>query len=402
MPSSENQSAYVQNAHSAPTVADIDKIAALSNPLIRNLLITHCYYELSATFKDRTGAGANWCTFATWASKQAGQTIRREDLTRTLEAILKKELEIDNALSLIATLAQQLGANQSYEHIKQSALISIIEASAARASEAVSRGNKKVFEEIAREFARFINTCLHDAIYTAEHIDDFCRQLRPGEPPEGQDYLCKGFTRYYASLFEIDPKMRSESSFLANLQIGFHEQTRLQPEIAESLNAAAALDPQEIKNKLLNLLFPDGEASEGLNPFIKLLLNKSHLLDDAIDKLVLKAQHYIRLVMTSHLMTLTLPPNNRLHLGHDLMAVYPSTLQQLANPDLLNLLVKIDPTPDSLRESGAIDWADLPERMHYIAELFRCYHERENLFEAAFTVEQLAALNAGQLPEGPL
>jgi hypothetical protein len=30
----------------------------------------------------RLGPCANWCTFATWASRQAGQTIRGEDLAQ--------------------------------------------------------------------------------------------------------------------------------------------------------------------------------------------------------------------------------------------------------------------------------------------------------------------------------
>src|SRR4051812_6488374 len=70
--------------HSPPTVADVERISALSHPVLRNLCITQCYFELSAVFVERTGSGANWCTYATWASKQAGQTIRKEDLQRRL------------------------------------------------------------------------------------------------------------------------------------------------------------------------------------------------------------------------------------------------------------------------------------------------------------------------------
>ena len=71
------------------TVEKIDSIAVLDNPLLRNVLITQCYCELSASFAKRMGTGANWCTFATWASKQAGQTIRHQDLQRTMENLLK-------------------------------------------------------------------------------------------------------------------------------------------------------------------------------------------------------------------------------------------------------------------------------------------------------------------------
>jgi hypothetical protein len=63
-----------------PTVDEIDRIAQHGDAIVRNLEITQCYYEISQCVAARIGASANWCTFATWASKQAGQTIRQEDL----------------------------------------------------------------------------------------------------------------------------------------------------------------------------------------------------------------------------------------------------------------------------------------------------------------------------------
>jgi hypothetical protein len=66
------------------------------------------------------------------------------------------------------------------------------------------------------------------------------------------------------------------------------------------------------------------------------------------------------------------------------------------------LLVLLDPTPDSQVESGARDWADLPDRLHFIIELFRCYQEIRDLFEPPFTAEQVEALKAGRLPGGRL
>ena len=59
-------------------------------------------------------------------------------------------------------------------------------------------------------------------------------------------------------------------------------------------------------------------------------------------------------------------------------------------------------TANSVVQSGATDWADLGERMHFIADLFRCYHESKELFETAFSAEQIEALKKGKLPEGKL
>src|SRR5215207_4847623 len=68
-----------------PSVADVARIAAIDNPVIRNLEITECYADLSAAMRARTGGAADWCTFATWASRQAGSTIRGEDLLDILD-----------------------------------------------------------------------------------------------------------------------------------------------------------------------------------------------------------------------------------------------------------------------------------------------------------------------------
>jgi hypothetical protein len=63
-------------------IDEIDRISRIDDPIMRNLRITQCYFEISQRVAALTGASANWCTFATWASKQAGQTIREEDLIR--------------------------------------------------------------------------------------------------------------------------------------------------------------------------------------------------------------------------------------------------------------------------------------------------------------------------------
>src|ERR687890_2640130 len=71
---------HVTDIPAAPSVEEVRRIAAIANPVVRNLEITQCYARLSAAMEQRTGRCANWCTFATWASRQAGRTIRGEDI----------------------------------------------------------------------------------------------------------------------------------------------------------------------------------------------------------------------------------------------------------------------------------------------------------------------------------
>ncbi|UFH52413.1 hypothetical protein [Spirosoma sp. KNUC1025] len=384
------------------SIADLTRIVAVADPVVRNLQITQCYYELSTAFSSRTGPIANWCTFATWASKQAGQTIRREDFRRSLEALLSADSQTEAILQTIAQAARQLGSSQSIEKIKKSVLVVLINTSIDRASNAVSRGNRKVFEEIGLEFARFIQICFPDEVFQQANLDQFNQTLRPGLPPDGQLFLRQAFSRYYQALFESDVNKRAELQLLANLEIGFHEQTRLQPEIAESLNMVL-IDPEEFRSQLISVLFPD---LKGFFARMKLLFNgflgQPSPLEKAIDKLLGIAQQQVRSVITVHLMTLGFPNDLRLRLSQDVPATIPVSLTELKNQDLLALLTKIDPTLNSVRESGATDWANLPERLHFIADLFRCYQETSDLMSAPFSPDQVRVLRAGKVPSGRL
>src|SRR5919197_4823599 len=75
------------------TPEEVARIAARTDPVIRNLQITECYSRLAAAVADGR-PGANWCTFATWASRQAGSTIRGEDLLDPLQRDLARRRDL--------------------------------------------------------------------------------------------------------------------------------------------------------------------------------------------------------------------------------------------------------------------------------------------------------------------
>ena len=92
-----------------PTVGEVDAIAAMDDPIVRNLRITQCYHELSRCVAVRVAPGANWCTFATWASRQAGQTIRGEDLERAASDVVGSPEIAELALRAARVAADDLG-----------------------------------------------------------------------------------------------------------------------------------------------------------------------------------------------------------------------------------------------------------------------------------------------------
>jgi hypothetical protein len=377
-----------------PNVDEVDRIARLRDPIIRNLQITQCYYEISQSVAPLAGPSANWCTFATWASKQAGQTIRTEDLVHAFEERFYVSTEATALLQNIVTRVRRWGAELETQNLKTAVLQALNPGEAlARASDAVARGNRKVFQEIGREFARFLATFHDDTRFDPDKIARFCASLRPGDPPDGQRVLGEAFGAYCEARYAEDAKEKSELMLLANLRAGFHEQIRLQPEIAEALHTSLP-NPEELKRKLLANLVSGFWIRSDLAQFSGRSL--------WLDRLVHEINRLIGQVITEHLMTLHLPGGEVVRLGRDLTTTFPPVLAEIRNPKLRQMLAQTDPTPDSLVGSGATDWANFKERMQFITDFFRAYQERPQLFDPPFTPEQVTSLKSGRKPSGRL
>jgi hypothetical protein len=377
-----------------PNVDEVDRIARLRDPIIRNLQITQCYYEISQSVAPLAGPSANWCTFATWASKQAGQTIRTEDLVHAFEERFYVSTEATALLQNIVTRVRRWGAELETQNLKTAVLQALNPGEAlARASDAVARGNRKVFQEIGREFARFLATFHDDTRFDPDKIARFCASLRPGDPPDGQRVLGEAFGAYCEARHAEDAKDKSELMLLANLRAGFHEQIRLQPEIAEALHTSLP-NPEELKRKLLANLVSGFWIRSDLAQFSGRSL--------WLDRLVHEINRLIGQVITEHLMTLHLPGGEVVRLGRDLTTTFPPVLAEIRNPKLRQMLAQTDPTPDSLVGSGATDWANFKERMQFITDFLRAYQELPQLFDAPFTPEQVISLKSGRKPSGRL
>jgi hypothetical protein len=351
----------------APEPAEVVRIRAISDPILRNLEITHCYHRLSAAMSARTGACANWCTFATWASRQAGCSIRGEDLIDQFQRKLRDGSALLHPVRALWRVLLRRGLLSPQTRLGRvvRAIHSPFDAFELT-SDAISRGNLKVFAEIGYEFARYLSTCPPEA----PQIDEFLAGLRPGEPPDGQGLLRAAFTRYHRQRSEGNDQRRAQMIFLANLEIAFHEQIRLQPEIQEALNAP---------------ILAKGEPPSwrGLTAPLRRF-----------------SMELTRAVITECLMTLALP-GAVLALSRHLDAPAIALLRDVDDAELAELLARLEPSagPD---DCGAKDWSALEERMHYVAHLFRAYHDREELLGPPFTPEQVTRFGGGVIPDGEL
>jgi hypothetical protein len=328
-------------ASSPPTIAEVRTICKIDDALVRNLRITECYHRLSLAFSERTGPGANWCTFATWASRQAGSTIRGEDL---IERIDPNTPRLWRALLRAGVLNPKKPLGWIVKHVHTP--FDAVE----HASSSVAKGNLKVFEEIGEVFARYLED--------------------PSFEPE-QPLLREAFAHYREAVRESNPNTRACLMLFGNLKCGCHEQTRLQPEIAEAMKA-----PLQTANALTRRYLP--------------------FLRRPVERLTKLIQDLNCEIVTQGFMTLQLP-KTRLQLGRDIDRVIPSCFDRVkADPFLLEFSMA------GFGGDGAENWSDLPQRMRYISRLFRCFHEDGELLSAPFTTTQCADLLNGKLPKGTL
>jgi hypothetical protein len=379
----------------APSVDEVRRISAMKDPALRNLEITQCYSRLAAAMAERTGTGANWCTFATWASRQAGSTIRGEDAVDLLRDRLGRRAELLQPISSLWRLLLRHGVlNPGTRLGRAVAELHTPFDAVERASDAVARGNLKVFEEIGLLFARFMSECPADAPLESPDVQAFLDSLTPGDPPDGQMYLRRAFARYQR--IEKDAKPRAELLLAANLEIGLHEQTRLQPEIGEALDAPFATE-EELGMRLLELLAPAGTRARRAVPD-RAGAAAAGWVGGRIER---AGAEISRDAITRSLMVLSLP-GRVLWLGRHLPDPYPAVLREINDEELAALLGRYEPVAPAVDDCGARDWSVLEQRMHYIAHLFRSWHEQAELSRPPFTAAQLSSIGAGVIPDGDL
>jgi len=353
-----------------PVPTDLAKIADMTDAAVRNLLITQRYHDLSRGLVETIGEGnVNWSTFATWASKTAGLSIRDQEVPSFVASLSQDDLP------LIEPLRDTLG----------------------RVSQRIAEGNKKVYAELAPLFAQFITMFRDGRGAGRNEIDAFVAKLdpNPSSQPNGQAPLIPAFRAYYAARGTDDAVGRARLMLYGNCLIGLHEQTRLQPQIKDAMDA-----PVDEIDQLV-----DRHVNPG--PHSGFLARIFGAVERPIEELATKLWER---VATRFLMSLSLPGGQTLPLGRDIPRAHaaptflPAPLEDIPDPaELRELLAQYDRAHgDTDERTASVDWCQLEDRMNFIVNLFRSRQQDPALLEPPFTDEQRAVLEAGKMPPGKL
>lgn len=219
----------------------------IRHPVDRNHRITQSYHELSEAMGELLGEPriADWCTFAKFASHQAGQHIRETSITSSqllsaffdrksdgkLLRIIDDMRQIPTRLSMAGRLLvlclKRCGDSLELGDVRRSSGSRVItaigdfRAAAARLNRAFFLGNLRVYENIAPAYHTFLRVAHSDY----PDIPDVALSFDTEVDPMG--YLQRGLCCYRDALRSSragDNGKRDELVREGNLWLGLHEQ----------------------------------------------------------------------------------------------------------------------------------------------------------------------------------
>jgi hypothetical protein len=352
-----------------------------TQPVLRNLLVTQGYHELSRGFARMLGPeNVTWFSFASWSSKTVGRFLQSAPFEAPFVAALHDTRRF------------------------------------------LAKGNTEVFRELAPVFAEFLDVFDADRAPDPAKLERFLSTLQSGSsaPDQiasdpkthelrlvergGQALLGEAVRHYYHAKFEPDAKRKAERILLANAHIGVHEQTRLQTYIRGALDApvrtlftgaAQLATTNRVGYRLFGPVASDG-------PAIREQQRRAAMLRSA-NWASLHAHTLFRRFATDKLLTLKLPDSS-VRLGRDLRPapghpLFPRVLERIEHPELGSLFARYVPARARI---AAEDWASLEQRMRFILELFRSRQRNQRLLEPTFSELQVTAMKSGSVPPGPL
>jgi hypothetical protein len=351
----------------------------MPDPVVRNLWITQRYHELAVALRDRGAApDATWCAFAVWASKTAGSVIRQEALPAASRLLAARPAAGVGRFNAEGGRRGWLRETVEHHHLAR-----IVERVSAQVAGYIAQGNALVFAELAPAFEMLART------WPAAAPDTVIAAVR-GVLPAGAAGAALGRAfEFYARAGTASPVDRAALFLAGNVVAVAHEQQKLQPAIAASLDAGV----DDALHDLLRHHVHPGAAGA------------ASLLDSLVGDVVEAVRHAWEEALTATMLRLV-TYDEHLDLRHDVPplagTLWPPELAMLEASDVAATVAAWDRTGGRGSPTGAHDWTRLEERMNFILWLFRSRQRHPPLLQPPFRADQLSDLGAGKLPSAPL
>ncbi len=246
----------------------VNDIAAMTDPILRNLWITQRYHELALQLRD-IGAGedATWCAFAVWASKTAGATIRGDVLPAKAQRLVAENEVMRDALH---ALGHGFAGRVWSLLLARDPLARAAQQVTDDVAEAIAEGNVLVFAELAPLFTTLVEVHRSATAPTPQSLSAALAPVLSALQSSGVDTsaVAAAFDAYGQAMAPSPD--RAAVVLQANTLAVAHEQQRLQPAIERALDAAISDTLKRVIEEDLVRHVPSAPAREIL----------AHLTDD--------------------------------------------------------------------------------------------------------------------------
>lgn len=368
--------------------AEVDTICELTDDFYRNRWITYGYYDISsrlATLIEHNAPGttpvahnASWCTFSTWSSRTIGQNMRPDEITPSLDRLLRRYRYVIWPVGWLLRLLDR------HRKTRNGAVVARV----------LALGNRLVFGEIGHAVVGFIEEFGGSTEFDPEKWEKFRDTIEASAPTDlfqkgDLELLKDGLECYYLARWQKDERLKAELVLKGNLLIGVYEQCRLDP----TVKAALSLFPR----RLLRVEKSRMDALTGRTQLATVTLRRKERPWALRHKSWIRrrlASFYARF-LTRWLMTIQMPLDGegiqqwRLGIGlrrpADGASPYIAPLDNvhgLRCEGLYELLAeygRLDGTPECAR---AGNWSKFEDRMNYISNVFRARQADHALYDA--------------------
>jgi hypothetical protein len=388
-----NERSYFEAVTSTPVdAAAVARISAIRDPVRRNLWITQAYADFAGRLHDLVDRRDHtWCSFAVWASATAGQSIRRQELPGIALQVLNDSARHRAKLNETNHRMRWWRMLFAAPLLLSEDVLAALDDAIGEVSKRIGHGNKLVFDELAPLFVAFLDAAEAGRISSDDDVDE----VLAATGLEVSDDVQLAFRWYGRAVRPGDPVARARRVLAGNVLAVAHEQQRLQSDITASMDAG----PASIGRLLYNTRTRKHHKGHRWLRFGPLRRAAAHVANDAWDELI-----------TELMMTLRVP-GATLRLDHDVPpgqdgTTFPADLHDLAAPadpsEPAVVYGRWDRTHGTGKHDASGDWEQLASRMNFIVNLFRSRQQDVTLAVAPFTAEQLAAMEAGKIPDPPL
>ncbi len=328
-----------QDVLKEPTTLDhiaVERAVSIGDACLRNHEVTLGYWELGRQLAKVVGdESANWCTWATWASRTVGHALDVHEEPFLVDARTRKWPKSARRAAL------------GLAHFSRTTLNPAM-------ATALAVGNREIYDEIADHFVDFLDALEQHRLSGIDDAREWALQLVPAATTDHEisrrfEHHRAAFVLYYRASVERDAVRRSQLVLAANLLITDYEQRRLQQYVEVAFFTA-----------------PKGWRS--------LRESACALFGKRIARITTKR---VTAVITPRY---AIPVGEPLALLPGARVLYPIEFDEPI-PELREVLGRY--APGTIPQCS--NWADFDDRMRYITGLFTAYHFDESLDEDPFT-----------------